>query len=1145
MCARCASPLQPGARFCPNCGAPQSEAPREERRVVTILFGDIAGFTEMSESRDAEEVKAILDRAFKEMAAIVVDHGGRVDKIIGDEIMAVFGAPQAHEDDPERAVRAALAMQRAVAEHSASLEASRGITLQMHVGINTGEVVAGFVGGSDAYTVMGDAVNTARRIGDAAEAGQILVGQQTHDASADAVTYRAIGEVSAKGKRLPVAVWEAVAERGLPGERGPRAAPLIGREEELALLAAMAAIVRRDRRPLCATLVGPAGIGKSRLAETFEARVRAAGVRVLDGRSLAYGSSSPAFEVQQIVRAAVRLARGDSIDVDVLKERLDLIGFAAEVDIVAAFLGLGGEIRARSGGTPGSPAGPSGDAGLALEVMRGLIAAIARAEDGLVLAFHDLQWAEDAVLDFVQALLGEDAPIFVLCLLEPLSRDRAAAMLDVLAPTLSPPVREMVLDRAGGNPFFLEELARLLADAPARSAKDISVPSSVYALVAARLDALPDAAKAMIQDAAIIGETFWPGALRAMGSPIDDVLELAEVRELIEPGEGTVGGDQAWRFRQTVVREVAYGAVPKNVRARHHAAVADWLGSVSSAGELDDLIAHHYERAATLAREIGEPDEAIEARAREFLERAGDHALAMDASGLAARFLERAVAFARDGADASTLRLRLGEALVGSWRMDEAAGVLEQVLAEAQTSGDRRSEGRALRLLGDAYRMVGRGNEARQPLERSLEIAKEIKDVAEEAAALRARGQLDLFQGQWQSSTLWFRQALARYREAGDRKGEAWSLQNLGWASMFMRRLDDARDYLLEGEAIFADLGDEEGIGWCMGMRGWVLLLMGDVAGAGEIAERIEHMVAVEHPEYLLGAGFVLELQQILRAYVETIRGRFARVREILDRALRSAEEVGADWIHALGHYPLFMSALFERRFAEAAREVELAVQGAKSLGDPLYVGLSDFAVAWLAFERGELDEAERLVAPLARDDDAGRRWRGSSGVLFLQASIAAARGDIDGAIDFLTGERGLGERGITLISPSRTGASLADLLRQRGEHDRAIEVARTAIDAADQEVVPRLVAMRSLAEALLAAGEAAEAEGVLAKAFDALDETDWAVERVRLLAVQARALDAQRRFDESAEVVDRARAVIDALPPGTEVAALEASLSV
>jgi len=208
-CIRCGNAVPEGSRFCPACGAAQTQAPREERRVVTVLFGDLSGFTELSEARDAEEVKAIIDRAFERITDIVERYGGHVDKIIGDEVMAVFGAPQAHEDDAERAVRAALVIQRVLEEDSAELERERGIPLRMHIGLNTGEVVAGFVGGSDSYTVLGDAVNTARRIGDAADAGQILVGVATEEATRDAIEYRRIGQVTAKGKRVPVQVWEA------------------------------------------------------------------------------------------------------------------------------------------------------------------------------------------------------------------------------------------------------------------------------------------------------------------------------------------------------------------------------------------------------------------------------------------------------------------------------------------------------------------------------------------------------------------------------------------------------------------------------------------------------------------------------------------------------------------------------------------------------------------------------------------------------------------------------------------------------------------------------------------------------------------------------------------------------------------------
>ncbi|TML79882.1 MAG: hypothetical protein E6G04_04505 [Actinobacteria bacterium] len=733
-CIRCGNAVPEGSRFCPACGAAQTQAPREERRVVTVLFGDLSGFTELSEARDAEEVKAIIDRAFERITDIVERYGGHVDKIIGDEVMAVFGAPQAHEDDAERAVRAALVIQRVLEEDSAELERERGIPLRMHIGLNTGEVVAGFVGGSDSYTVLGDAVNTARRIGDAADAGQILVGVATEEATRDAIEYRRIGQVTAKGKRVPVQVWEALAELGLPGERAIRTAPLIGREEELGMLDSLARIVRRDRRTMSATIVGEAGMGKSRLADEFARRISAQGVRVLNGRSLPYGTASPAFSIEEMVRAALVVDPTSDPEAAAacVRDRLDAHGLAAEADRLLAFLGLGGAIPSRDGAPGSAPATSQPSTSPLLESAMAVLERIAEAEGMLVLAFHELHWAEDAVLDFIQKMLGASrAPLLILCLsrlellerrpdwsvgvgsatipMGPLPRDRAVEMLEALAPTLPHSLRESVVERAGGNPFYLEELARLLvARGPEKSG--VPVPGSIQSLVAARLDALPPASKRLLQDAAVVGAELWPGALGVLGvENAADLLEAQEVRELIERSDATLlPGQVGYRFRQALVRDVAYNSVPKNVRAQQHAAVGTWLEDVCrEAGkerEFDDLIAHHFERAALLARDVGGADEDAEAKARVYLERAGDQSHDMDAAQTAAGFYERALAFAGDDADRTTLRIRLAEALVGSWQHEAAMDHLDQALTDARGMGDRAAEGKALRLRGDSLR---------------------------------------------------------------------------------------------------------------------------------------------------------------------------------------------------------------------------------------------------------------------------------------------------------------------------------------------------------------------------------------------------------------------------------------------------------
>jgi class 3 adenylate cyclase/tetratricopeptide (TPR) repeat protein len=1172
-CARCGNAVPEGARFCQSCGAAQQKAPREERRVVTVLFGDLSGFTELSEVRDAEEVKGIIDRAFERITDIVERYGGRIDKIIGDEVMAVFGAPQAHEDDAERAVRAALVIQRALHEDSDELERERGIPLRMHIGVNTGEVVAGFVGGSDSYTVLGDAVNTARRIGDAAEAGQILVGDATHEATQEAIEYRRIGQVTAKGKRVPVQVWEALEELGLPGERTVRAAPLIGREEELGVLESLARIVRRDGRTMAATIVGEAGMGKSRLADEFARRVSAQGVRVLNGRSLPYGTASPAFSIEEMVRAA--LVVDPALEPDAasawVRERLDALGLVAETDRLLAFLGLGGVIPSREG-APGSTAATSQPSpSPLLESAMAVLERIAESEGMLVLAFHELHWAEDAVLDFIQKMLGASrAPLLILCLsrlellerrpnwsvgvgsatipMGALPRARALEMLDALAPSLPHSLRESVVERAGGNPFYVEELARLLV-ARGPETSSAPVPGSIQSLVAARLDALPAASKRLLQDAAVVGAELWPGALGVLGvDDADELLQAPEVRELIERFDATLlPGQTAYRFRQALVRDVAYNSVPKNVRAQQHAAVGSWLEDVcAEAGkerEFYDLIAHHYERAAQLARDVGGADKDAEKKARAYLERAGDQSHDMDAAQTAAGFYERALAFAGDDADRTTLRLRLAEALVGSWQHEDAMDHLHEALADARSRGDRAAEGKALRLQGDSLRMRGDAERARGPLEEALKIAKEIGDEREEAEGLRSHGLLDMFLGHWSASQLWFRQALARYRDLQDRRGEGWSLQNLGWAAMLMGHLDDAYEYLSEGERVFTKLGDDEGSGWCKGMRAWVLLLRGDVMEAGGLAEELEHHLTVEHPEYLLNAGFALELMRILRAYVEVARGNLTSAETIAQGTLGQDGSRFANmaWVQAIGRYPLFVAALLRCDTTAARAHVEEGSRWAESFGDPFYLGQFRFARSLLAFEEGSIDEAERSMQEMLGAGELGRIWDGSAGMRWLEASILRARGRLADARGLL--EEKLGRQNVGLVSSARSRALLAEIQLEQGDTATAAETATAAVEESGEELVARVVALRILASALVQAGKAADAEATIREELSLLDEADWDVERIRALGVLAKTLDAQRRHDEASETLDRARALLAEQPAGTDPSALESSL--
>jgi class 3 adenylate cyclase len=635
VCGACQQENPGGARFCLACGAVLgAPVAGTERRVVTVIFVDLVGFTARAEQLDPEDVRAVLAPYHERVRREIESFGGVVEKFIGDAVMGIFGAPLAHGDDAERAVRAALVVRDGVGGLA-------GGDLQIRIAVNTGEAVVSLdarpaLGES---MVAGDVVNTAARLQAAAPVNGIVVGEETYRATREVIEYEPTEAVVAKGKTEPVEAWVAVRALTVAGERPIVEQTLVGRTRELSLLDAVWERVRSDRVPHLVSLLGPAGVGKSTLAAAFTRQAEEAGASVVHGRSLPYRESGTYGALASQVMRLSGIFESDPEPVVVQKlaaAAADLLaGSAADSTAVAGDLGI--VVGADAG------AGTADRETLFSSVLEFVEAAARRGP--LILVFDDIHCAHASLLDLVLVLARRvhGLPLLLLTLARPelidLRGDWGAAVPAYTALTLGPlgsqQARELALRRLGderhaddviriaeGNPLFIEQLAASVGEvAPGR------LPTTVRGIVAARLDALPRPERTLLLDAAVVGKVFWVGALRALGTNGDapGLLEELERRDLVrrEPSS-IIEGEQQYVFTHALIRDIAYELLPRADRAQRHAVVAEFFGSRTGvSSDAIGAMARHWLGA-------GDNDRAVEqlVRAAELAERgwAKDHA---------------------------------------------------------------------------------------------------------------------------------------------------------------------------------------------------------------------------------------------------------------------------------------------------------------------------------------------------------------------------------------------------------------------------------------------------------------------------------------------------------------------------------------
>ncbi len=732
-CPVCGASNTPGVKFCGDCGTPLTAAaprvapaerpsPVAERRLVSVLFADLVGFTTLSESRDPETVRELLSRYFEVATEIIGAYGGTVEKFIGDAVMAVWGAPVAHEDDAERAVRTALDLVQAVTAIGQEI----GAELTVRAGVLTGEAAV-TLGATNQGLVAGDLVNTASRLQSVAPPGTVLVGESTFRAASGGIAFEPAGEQLLKGKAAPVAAYRAirvVGRRGGAGRSEQLEAPFVGRAPELRMLKDFHMATAAERRPRLVSIIGQGGIGKSRLVWEFQKYIDGVTEVVYwhQGRSPAYGEGISFWALAEMVRGRAGITEADEPAAARDKVTALLTQWVPDDGdrrwIEPRLLQLLG-IESADGERPERES--------LFAAWRMLFERIA--EHGVVvLVFEDLQWADDGLLDFIDHVLewSRDRPIYLITLARPELLDRrsdwgagrrnftslilepldAGAMRELLAglvPGLPESVVERVLDRAEGIPLYAVETVRMLLSEglvamedgvyrPVGDLSELSVPASLHALIASRLDALDPLDRSLLQAASVIGKTFSVEALAAVsGETVEEVRTRVRAlvrREMLALDVDTRSAEQGqYGFVQGLIREVAYGTLARADRRRLHISAARYFETLDDEG-IAGALAEHYV-AAYKAQPEGPEGEAIAAQARVALRAAADRARSLGSYVQTMRFLEQALEVTTDADEQRQLHMAAGEAAMVGGLRDEPVAHTQRALELARESGDR------------------------------------------------------------------------------------------------------------------------------------------------------------------------------------------------------------------------------------------------------------------------------------------------------------------------------------------------------------------------------------------------------------------------------------------------------------------------
>jgi class 3 adenylate cyclase/tetratricopeptide (TPR) repeat protein len=928
-----------------------SEA-RRERKVVTVLFADLVGFTSRAEALDPEDVEAILDPYHQRLRYELERWGGTVEKFIGDAVVAFFGAPVAGEDDPERAVRAALAIRDWIAEEG---------KLQVRIGVNTGEALVRLDARPESGEGMaaGDVVNTGARLQAAAPTNGILVGEATYRATAERIEYRDHEPVEAKGKDQPVPVWEVVQARARFGVDlvADTRTPLVGREREVGLLVGTLDRARQQRSPELITLIGVPGIGKSRLVGELFGSIERGGELTFwrQGRSLPYGQGVSYWALAEMVKAQAGILETDSDD-DVEAK----LGHAVQQLIDEDADWVLSHLRPLVGQT-GDSAGSQEEA---FAAWRRFFEALAE-EHALVLVFEDVQWADDGLLDFIE-YLGDwvrDVPMLILCtarleLLErrpawgggklnaanvalaPLSGEETAKLLASLSerPLLEAEMQAELLERAGGNPLYAEQYVRMLAE---RGTTD-ALPESVQGIIAARLDGLAPEEKSVLQAAAVMGKVFWLGALG-----VDErQLHPLQQKEFVQRARrSSVAGETEFSFKHVVVRDVAYSQIPRAERAQMHLLTAGWIESLGRPDDHAEMLAHHYANALELTRASGGDLNGLVRRARDALRDAGVRAASLNAVAQAERYFTEALELTADDDPARLpLLYKLGQVKhIRSWEgSDELAEARDGFIAV----GDPESAAEAALRIADNYWSRGQGEEVTVHLAQAQSLLAGRPPSRMRASVLEQASRYAMLGDRNEEAIAIGREALRMAEDlglddigaarvaSGDPNGiddldasiematrlniadeivRAWN--NRGTMKLLLGRLDDANEDIMQAYRLAQHFGHRGFVRWADGGP-----MIGPLWSDGrwdEIVERTTTFI-----DGLGGEGnYQAASSHMFRGMVRAARGEDAAAADDAGRALELARPVGDP---QLTGSVIFGTALIYMTIGDQKRATEL-----------------------------------------------------------------------------------------------------------------------------------------------------------------------------------------------------------------------------